>query len=83
MNVRLILIAVSELGAVSKILVKGLEDLETGGREDNIYKTALLGTARILRVLETCEDFPSVIPQWKGGVPMVKALHCGIVLREF
>ena len=39
---------------VTKRLVKGLEDLEVGGRGETIQTTALLRTARILRrVLET------------------------------
>ena len=42
------------LGTVTKGLLKGLEDLEVGGRVENIQTTALLRTARILRrVLET------------------------------
>ena len=39
---------------VTKELLKGLEDLEIGGRVETIQTTALLRTARILRrVLET------------------------------
>ena len=42
-------------GTVTKGLLKGLEDLEVGGRVETIQTTALLKTARILRrVLETC-----------------------------
>ena len=42
------------LGTVTKELLKGLEDLEVGGRVETIQTTALLRTARILRrVLET------------------------------
>ena len=38
----------------TKGLLKGLEDLEVGGRVETIQTTALLRTARILRrVLET------------------------------
>ena len=38
----------------TKGLLKGLEDLEVGGRVETIQTTALLKTARILRrVLET------------------------------
>ena len=40
---------------VTKGLLKGLNDLEVGGRVETIQTTALLRTARILRtVLETC-----------------------------
>ena len=39
----------------NKGLLKGLEDLEFGGRVETIQITALLRTVRILRrVLETC-----------------------------
>ena len=42
-------------GTVTKGLLKGLEDLEVGGRVETIQTTTLLGTVRILRrVLETC-----------------------------
>ena len=34
---------------VTKRLLKGLEDLEVGGRVETIQTTALLRTARILR----------------------------------
>ena len=41
-------------GTVTKGLLKGLEDLEVGGRVESIQTTALLKTARILRrILET------------------------------
>ena len=42
------------IGTVTEGLLKGLEDLEVGGRVETIQTTALLKTARILRrVLET------------------------------
>ena len=42
-------------GTVTKGLLKGLEELEVGGRVETIQTTALLRTTRILRsVLETC-----------------------------
>ena len=45
---------ISELGTVTKGLLKGLADLEVGGRVETIQTTTLLRTARILRrVLET------------------------------
>ena len=44
----------SAFGTITKGLLKGLEDLEVGGRVETIQMTALLRTARILRrVLET------------------------------
>ena len=48
-------------GTVTKGLLKGLEDLEVGGRVETIQTTALLKTARIQkRVLETWGDFLSL-----------------------
>ena len=42
------------IGTITKRLLKGPEDLEVGGRVETIQMTALLRTARILRiVLET------------------------------
>ena len=53
-------------GTVTKGLLKGLEDLEVGGRMETIQTTALLKTARILRrVLETWGDLLSLSLQWK------------------
>ena len=47
-------------------ILKGLEDLEVGGRVETIQTTALLRTARILRrVLETWGDLLSLRLQWK------------------
>ena len=47
-------IVIGAFGTVTKGLLKGLEDLEVGGRAEAIQTTALLRTARILRrVLET------------------------------
>ena len=42
-------IVIGAVGTVSKGLLKGLEDLEVGGRVETIQTTALLRTARILR----------------------------------
>ena len=54
MQVTIILIVIGAFGTVTKGLLKGLEDLEVGGRVETIQTTALLRTARILRrVLET------------------------------
>ena len=45
---------IGAFGTITKGLLKGLEDLEVGGRAKNTKMTALLRTARILRrVLET------------------------------
>ena len=54
MKVTIIPIVISVLGIVTKGLLKGLDDLEVGGRVGTIQMTAFLKTARILRrVLET------------------------------
>ena len=54
MPVTIIPIVIGAFGTVTKGLLKGLEDLEVGGRVGTIQTTALLRTARILRrVLET------------------------------
>ena len=53
-QVTIIPIVIIAFGTVTKGLLKGLEDLEVGGRVETIQTTALLRTARILRrVLET------------------------------
>ena len=54
MKVTIITIVIGAFGTVTKGLLKGLEDLEVGGRVETIQTTALLKTATILRrVLET------------------------------
>ena len=54
MQVTIIPIVIGAFGTVTKGLLKGLENLEVGGRVETIQMTALLRTARILRrVLET------------------------------
>ena len=54
MKVTILPIVIGAFGAVTKGLLKGLEDLEFGGRVEIIQTTALLRTARIVRrVLET------------------------------
>ena len=54
MKVTVIPIVNGALGAISKVLVKGLEDLKIRGQVETIQTTALLRLARILRrVLET------------------------------
>ena len=49
MKVTIIPIMIGVFSTVTKELLKGLEDLEVGGREETIHSTALLKTARILR----------------------------------
>ena len=49
MKVTIVPIVIDMLGTISKGLLKGLEDLEVGGRVETIQTTALLRTARILR----------------------------------
>ena len=62
----IIIIVIGAFGTVTKGLLKGLEDLEVGGRVETIQTTALLKTARILRrVLETWGDLLSLRLQWK------------------
>ena len=56
MKVTIVPIVIGAFGTVTvpKGLLKGLEDLEVGGRVETIQTTALLKTAKILkRVLET------------------------------
>ena len=61
MKVTIIPIVIGAFGTVTKGLLKGLEDLEVGGRVETIQTTALLRTARILRtVLETRGDLLSL-----------------------
>ena len=49
MKVTIVPIVIGALGTITKGLLKGLEDLEFGGRIRTIQMTALLRTARILR----------------------------------
>ena len=53
MKVTIISIVIGAFGTVTKGLVQGLEDLEIMGRVETIQTTALLRSARILRVLDT------------------------------
>ena len=54
MQVTIMPIVFGVFGTVTKGLLKGLEDLEVGGRVETIQTTTLLRTAKILRrVLET------------------------------
>ena len=66
MKVTIIPSVIGAFGTVTKGLLKGLEDLEVGGRVETIQKAALLKTAKILRrVLETWGDLQSLNLQWK------------------
>ena len=57
MKVTIVPTMIAALGTVAKGLLKGLEDLEVGGRVENIQMRVLLRTAWILwRVLETWGD---------------------------
>ena len=68
MKVTIVPIVIGALGTITKGLLKGLEDLEVGGRVETIQTTALLRTARILRrVLETWGDLLSLRPQGKNN----------------
>ena len=54
MKVTIVPIVIGAFGKITKGLLKGMEDLEVGGRVESIQTTTLLRTARILRrVLET------------------------------
>ena len=61
MKVTIIPIVIGVFGTVTKGLLKGLEDLEFGGKVETLQTTALLKMARILRrVLETWGDLLSL-----------------------
>ena len=49
MKVTIVPVGIGAFGTITKGLLKGLEDLEVGGRVETIQMTALLRTARILR----------------------------------
>ena len=67
MNVLMVPIVIGAFGTVTEGLLKGLEELNVGGRVETIQTTALLKTARILRgVLETWGDLVSLKLQWKN-----------------
>ena len=66
MKVTITPIVIGAFGTVTKGLLKGVEDLEVGGRVETIQTTALLKMARILRrVLQTWGDLLSLKLQWK------------------
>ena len=62
MKVTIVPIVIGALGTITKGLLKGLEDLEVGGRIETIQMTALLRSARILK---TWGDLLSLKLQWK------------------
>ena len=65
-NMKVTIVPIGAFGTITKGLLKGLENLEDGGRVETIQMTALLGTARILRrVLETWGDLLSLKLQRK------------------
>ena len=67
MKVTIVPVVIGAFGTITKGLLKGLEDLEVGGRVETIQMTALLRTARILRrVLETWGDLLLLKLQWKN-----------------
>ena len=66
MTVTIVTIVIVVLGTIANGLLKGMEDLEVGGRVETIQTTALVRTARILRrVLEIWGDLLSLKLQWK------------------
>ena len=66
MKVTIIPIVIGAFGTITKGLLKGLKDLEVGGRVETIQMTTLLRTAIILRrVLETWGDLLLLKLQWK------------------
>ena len=66
MKVTIIPIVIGAFGTVTKGLLKGLNDLEGGGRVETFQTTALLRMARILkRVMVTWKDLLSLKLQGK------------------
>ena len=66
MKVTIVPIVIGAFGTITKGLLKGMEDLEIGGRVETIPSTVLRRTARILRwVLETWGDLLSLKLQCK------------------
>ena len=68
MTVTIVSIVIGAFFPATIGLLKGLEDLEVGGQVETIQTTALLGTARILRVLETCHSNSRKEPSAKTDV---------------
>ena len=66
MKVTIIPIVIGAFLTVTKGFLKGLEDLEVGGRVETINTTSLLKSIRIpRRVLENWRDLQSLKLQWK------------------
>ena len=66
LKITIVPIVIGAFGTITKGLLKGLEDLEVGGRVETIQMTALLWTARKLRrVLDNSGDLLSLKLQWK------------------
>ena len=66
MKVTIVPIMISAFGTITKGLLKGLEDLEVGGRVETIQMSSLPRTARKLRkVLETWGDMLALKLQWE------------------
>ena len=66
MKVTIVPIVIGAFDTITKGLLKGLEDLEVGGRVETSQTTTLLRTARIpRRVLETWRDLLSLNLQLK------------------
>ena len=66
MKVTIVRIVIGAFGTIIKGSLKGLGDLEVGGRVETIQMTALPRTARILRrVMEAWGDLLSLKLQWK------------------
>ena len=77
MKVTIVPIVIGALGKITKGLIKGLEDVEVGGRVETIQITVLLRTARILRrVLETyCHSNTSEKPSANTDVKNSKGVN--------
>ena len=77
MKVTIVPIVIGALCTITKGLLKGLEDLEIGGRVETIQTTVLLRTARILwRVQETCcHSNSSVKPSVNADVKNSKRVY--------
>ena len=65
-KVTIIPIVIGDFDTVTKALLKGMEELEVGGRVETIQTAALARRVRILRkVFGTWGDLLSLKPQWK------------------
>ena len=75
MKVTIVPIVMGALGTITKGLLKGLEDLEIGGRVETIQTTALLRTARILRRVPETWGNSSEKPSVNTGVKNSKGVN--------